>query len=86
MEDKTFELLEKMYSEFLGFKRDTTERLERIEVKQSKMEIIQEKMSKDIKIIAEVQANHIDQNERQHREIMGVIDNKTSLQRKRWDI
>lgn len=31
LEDKTFELLEKMYSELLGFKKETTERFDGIE-------------------------------------------------------
>lgn len=33
MEDKTFELLEKMYSEFLGFRKDTNDRFDELESK-----------------------------------------------------
>lgn len=86
MEDRTFELLEKIYSEFLDFKEDmsefkedTTNRLEHLEQIQNNMQIMQEKMSKDIKTITEVQANHMEQNERQHREMMKVLDEKSSL-------
>ncbi len=100
MEDRTFELLEKMYAEFLGFKdemmafkdemtdfkdemtdfkdemtdfkEDTTSRLSRIEV-------LQENMDRDIKTIAEVQTSHMEQNERQHREMMAEFEEKTNL-------
>jgi len=47
MDDKTFELIEKMYSEFTGFRKDMNEfrnetntRLDKIESKQAKVEII----------------------------------------------
>lgn len=33
MEDKTFELLEKMYSEFLGFRKDANKRFDELESK-----------------------------------------------------
>ncbi len=33
MEDKTFELLEKIYSEFLGFRKDTNDRFGQLESK-----------------------------------------------------
>lgn len=86
MEEKTFELLEKMYSEFVEFrnemtefKDDTTNKLERMENKQNRMEVIQERMEKDIKTIAEVQANHMEQNERQHQEMMKEFDKRTTL-------
>ena len=100
MEYRTFELLEKMYSEFLDFKKDMTDfkkdmtdfKKEMFDFKEdmtdfkedttnrlSKIETIQEKMSKDILTITEVQANHMEQNERQHREMMKVLDEKSSL-------
>lgn len=86
MGDRTFELLEKMYAEFLGFKdemmafkdemtdfkEDTTSRLSRIEV-------LQENMDRDIKTIAEVQTSHMEQNERQHREMMTEFEEKMTL-------
>lgn len=79
MEDKTFELLEKMYSEFLDFKEDMTDFKEDTTNRLKKIETNQEKMSKDIKTIAEVQANHMEQNEKQHKEMMKTVDEKTSL-------
>ncbi len=79
MEDKTFELLEKMYSELLDFKKDMTDFKEDTTNRLKKIETNQEKMSKDIKTIAEVQANHMEQNEKQHKEMMKNVDEKTSL-------
>ncbi len=92
-DDKTFELLTQMYAEFS--KRfdaidrrfdehdrrfdEHNQRFEGIEGKLTKGLITQEKMSKDIKRIVEVQQNHMEQNERQHRKMMDKLNEKTTL-------
>lgn len=128
MDDKTFELLEKMYSEFLSFKgdmigfKDKSEKFQdemtsfkdemigfkkqsekfqddmtdfKIEMtdfkndmmkfkddtnsKLAKIQITQENMEKDIKLIAEVQGSHMEQNERQHKEMMDTVGDKIEV-------
>ncbi|MBU5436952.1 hypothetical protein KQI42_02960 [Tissierella sp. MSJ-40] len=121
MDDKTFELLEKMYSEFLSFKNEMTGFKERSERFQDEMtefkndmtefrtdmtefksemtefksdmtkfkddttsrltriEMNQESMEKDIKTIIEVQVNHMEQNEKQHKEMMDTFDGKIEV-------
>lgn len=39
MEDKTFELLEKMYSEFTDFREEANSRFDNLEIGQKKIEI-----------------------------------------------
>ena len=86
MDGKTFELLEKMYSEFLSFKDemiefksdmtkfkdDTTSRLIRIEANQ-------ESIKKDIDAIIGIQPDYIEQNEKQHKEMMDTINWKIEV-------
>ncbi len=128
MDDKTFELLEKMYSEFLSFKDEMTEfkndmtgfknemtnfkeksekfqdemtefKSEMTEFKSdmtefksdmtkfkddttsklTRIEMNQESMEKDIKTIIEVQVNHMEQNEKQHKEMMDSFDGKIDV-------
>lgn len=62
MKDKTFELLEKMYAEFSNFRQE-------INGKVDKNTLLLESMEDKIKIIAEVQQNHLEINERQHEEM-----------------
>lgn len=76
MENKTFELLEKMYSEFsqrLVNLENEVNRIKSIENKVDKNTLLLEKASKDIQTIAEVQENHISQNIKQHDKIINKL-------------
>ncbi|MDK2920156.1 MAG: hypothetical protein PWQ37_2889 [Candidatus Petromonas sp.] len=77
MEDKTFQLLEKMYSEFSErFEKLENEvsRLISLEEKVDKNTLLLEKANTDIKTLAEVQENYINQNIKQHNEIINKLD------------
>ena len=83
MEDKTFELLEKMYAEFISFKQETnsfrqetnnfrqefSSFRQEINHKVDKNTLLLERMEDKIQILAEVQQNHLEINERQHDEM-----------------
>ena len=72
MSDKTFELMEKLYLEFMDFKVE-------INKKADKNSILLEKMNDNIQILAEVQQNHLEINERQHDDMNNTNKEQTQL-------
>jgi len=73
MEDKTFELMEKMYSEFSKRFDKMDERFDSLEARVIKVELLQEKTSADTKTLAEVQQSHYEQNKNNHEEMMKIL-------------
>lgn len=86
MEDKTFELLEKMYAEFISFRQEISDKVDNVD---NKVDIIEKKADKNtillehiedkIKILAEVQRNHLEINERQHEEMNEINKDQLDL-------
>jgi predicted nucleic acid-binding Zn-ribbon protein len=76
VEDKMFELMEKMYSEFSTFKNDLTgvkEGVKSLNVKVDKNTLELESINSKIGILAEVQQNMIVQTEKQIQEAIEPI-------------
>lgn len=69
MDDKVFELLEKLYSEFANFKQDISKKIDNVDNKVDKNTLLLEQVNEKIEILAEVQQNHLEINERQHDEM-----------------
>ena len=61
-----------------GFK-DVNEKIEKVETRLVKLEIGQEKINDKLEIIAEVQQNHMNLNEKQHEEIVGTLTGKLEI-------
>ncbi|MCJ7690998.1 MAG: hypothetical protein MUO60_17020 [Clostridiaceae bacterium] len=93
MEDKMFELMEKMYSEFSTFKNDVTtefkgirqdlnnvkEDVKSLSVKVDKTTLGLESINSEIGILAEVQKNMIGQTEKQIQEAIEPISEDISV-------
>lgn len=82
MENKTFELLEKMYTDFsqrFDKIENEIDKLKTIDKKVNKNTLLLEKTNKDIQTIAEVQENHINQNIKQHNEIINRLDSDIDI-------
>lgn len=83
MEDKTFELIEKMYNDFSKQFKTMDKRFDLMdkrfdslesEVKKNSIKI--ESLENKVDIIAEVQKNNTEQNERQHTEIVEMLSER----------
>jgi archaellum component FlaC len=74
MENKTFQLLEKMYIEFSERFEKLENKFDELENEVKKNSVLLEKNNKDIKTLAEVQENHINQNIKQHEEIINKLE------------
>jgi len=100
MDDKVFEMMEKIYSELISFKTEVNGKFEEVngkfeevngkfeevngkidEVnkKADKNTILLEKANDNMKILAEVQQNHFEINERQHKEMTEINKEKLEL-------
>jgi Skp family chaperone for outer membrane proteins len=76
MDDKAFELIEKLYSEFSSFKEQINQKIDGLDTKvdgidkkADKNTILLERMNDKMQILAEVQQNHLEINERQYKDI-----------------
>ncbi|MFZ5966972.1 MAG: hypothetical protein ACOYVK_07330 [Bacillota bacterium] len=69
MEDKTFELLTKFYHEFVEFKKDITEKV-------NKNTLALEDVHNKIEIITEVQKSHYEENQKHHHEIVELLSDR----------
>jgi hypothetical protein len=85
MDDKAFELIEKLYSEFSSFKEQINQKIdgldkkvEGIDKKADKNTMLLERMNDKMQILAEVQQNHLEINERQHEDMNNT--NKEQMQ------
>jgi hypothetical protein len=83
MEDKSFELLTKLYSEFTQFKNDVNEfRTDMNEFKTditdkvNKNSIILEDLQSKIQEMAEIQESHYIENQKHHQEIVEILTEK----------
>lgn len=89
MSDKTFELIEKLYSEFSGFRNEINyinqeinqinQKISAMDKKVDKNTLLLERMDDKIQILAEVQQNHLEINERQHNEMSSVNKEQIEL-------
>lgn len=77
--DKLFEFMEKMYGEMQGMKTEMQEGFKRLDLKIDKNTVIIEEIETNVKAIAEVQDNHIKQNEKQHIEMMEITNEKVDI-------
>lgn len=83
--ERIFELLEKMYSD-ISNRFDKVENnlesikneLNEVKDKTKKNSINNEDIKKNIKVLAEVQQNHYEQNQRNHEEIVEMLSEKVS--------
>ncbi|MFA6308263.1 MAG: hypothetical protein WC677_00750 [Clostridia bacterium] len=93
MEDKTIELLEKMYNEISGlkaefgglqevfrdYKFETSVKFDDLNHKVDSNTMLLENMHDKVKILAEIQQNHFEINERQHIEMNEVNKEQINL-------
>ena len=79
MEDKMFELMEKMYSEFSTFKTDLTTEFKGLNIKVDKNALELESINSKIEIMAEIQQNIIGQTEKQIQEAIEPLCEDVSL-------
>ena len=93
MDNKMFELMEKMYIEFSSFKTDITTEVKGIrqdlngvreDVKALKEDVRKntlqlESISNKLEIVAEVQKSHIEQNEKAHNDIISNLGDKIDV-------
>lgn len=82
MSDKTFELIEKLYSEFSGFRDEINKintKISTLDKKVDKNTLLLERMDDKIQILAEVQQNHLEINERQHNEMSSANKEQIEL-------
>lgn len=70
MDEKVFELLEKLYGELLDFKQEVNGRFDKIEQRLTKLEIGQERLEDKATEAFEAIDHLVEVNERQHQEIM----------------
>jgi hypothetical protein len=77
MNDKMFDLMEKMYSELSTFKTDVTtefkgirQDLKGLNIKVDKNTMLLENLTAKSEIISEVQKSHMEQNENAHKDIV----------------
>ena len=84
--EKLFELMEKLYSELLGFKKETSQKLsilgkgqEDVNIRLAKVEANAEQVNDKLKQLAEIQENHFDQNMRNHQEIIEMLSDRVSI-------
>jgi gas vesicle protein len=80
MDDKMFELMEKMYSEVMGIRQDLTsvkgelssvkEDVKGLNIKVDKNTMLLENLTTKSETIAEVQKSHMEQNENAHKDLM----------------
>ena len=100
MNDKTFELVEKLYSEFTSFKVEINQKIDGldgkiesvdkkvdlvdkkvdlVDKKADKNTVLLERMNDKLQILAEVQQNHLEINERQHNEMISSNNEQIQL-------
>lgn len=93
MEEKVLNLLEKMYGEFSEFRQEINTKVDNLEGRFDNLEarfdnlgdkvnkntILLERMDNKFKLIAEIQQNNFEINERQHEEINKVHKEQISL-------
>ena len=82
MDDKTFELMEKMYIEFTSFKTDINDikqDLTALNVKVDKNTLLLEDLTIKVEAIAEVQKSHMGQNEKDHNDIVENVNKKIDV-------
>jgi dsDNA-specific endonuclease/ATPase MutS2 len=80
--DKTFELIEKLYSEFSGFRDEVNQinaKISTLDKKTDKNTMLLERVNDKIQILAEVQQNHLEINERQHDEMSSANKEQIEL-------
>ena len=84
--EKLFELMEKLYSELLGFKKETSQKLsilgkgqEDVNIRLAKVEANAEQVNDKLKQLAEIQQNHFDQNMRNHQEVIEMLSDRVSI-------
>ncbi|HEY5561536.1 MAG TPA: hypothetical protein VIK72_07205 [Clostridiaceae bacterium] len=84
--EKLFELMGKLYSELLGFKKETSQKLsilgkgqEDANIRLTKVEANTEQVNDKLKQLAEIQQNHFDQNMRNHQEIIEMLSDRVSI-------
>lgn len=79
MDEKAFQLLEKMYSD-MNTRFDRIEvRLDSVESEVKKNSIKLESIEKKIDIMSEVQKSHMDQNEKEHNEVVKPLSEKVDV-------
>ncbi len=90
MEDKTFELLTKMYSEFINFKNEITSKVgnlsENMSTVNDKIDNLSEQVKKNsvtlenvqdkLQTMVETQESHYEENQRHHQEIVELLTEK----------
>ncbi|MBU3111470.1 hypothetical protein [Clostridium lacusfryxellense] len=89
MDDKTFELMEKMYIEFSLFKTDikdikndltaVKQDLTALNVKVERNTLLIEDLTSKVETIAEVQKSHMAQNEKDHNDIVENVNKKIDV-------
>jgi chromosome segregation ATPase len=93
MEDKMFELMEKMYNEFSSFKTEMTTEVKGIRqdvsglkgdvkslsVRVDKNTMLLENLKVKVETIAEIQKSHMEQNANAHNDIMNNVSNKIDV-------
>ncbi|WP_291641921.1 hypothetical protein [Clostridium sp.] len=73
MDDKMFEMMEKMYSEVIGIRQDLTsvkEDVKGLNIKVDKNTMLLENLTTKSETIAEVQKSHMEQNENAHKDLV----------------
>ena len=76
MEDKTFELMTKMYSEFTGFRKEANSRFDKLEAGQAKLEItLEHDIKNSLQALHEREAANYDKLEK-HDKQLDEINNK----------
>lgn len=85
MNDKTYELMEKMYSEFSTFKADVTAEFKSLNVKVDKNTMLLENLISKIENIEKVQQLHMDQHEKDVKEIKNGLYNVEIITSSNWN-
>lgn len=76
MEDKTFELLTKLYSEFVQFKNEVNEFKSDITENVNKTNLVLENVQDKLHEMSEIQESHYEENQRHHQEIVELLTEK----------
>ena len=79
MEDKTFELIEKVYIELTSFKKEVNQRFDNMEQRMTKLEVNQEQLNDKVSEAFESITNLAETNDRQHQEIMKELKGEISI-------
>lgn len=78
-ENKTFELLSKMYNEMQNGFNSINNKMDKIEGEVKKNSIKLESIETKLKTVAEIQKSNMEQNERAHNEIIKPLGEKISV-------